>query len=197
MAGPICVDGAEPGDALKVTLLDFTPSGWAWTAIVPGFGLLADHFTEPALHIWNYAEDLTPAMYGPGGKVPLKPFCGTIGLAPAEPGPFDRSAPPHGRQHGYPRPHARHRSLSSGQGQASLFSIGDTHARKAMARSAAPPSNADVGSGEIRSGEGRNLKFPCFTTPGPVSRHLDAAGYDVTTGIDPDLMQASRPRYAA
>ncbi len=29
---------------------------------------------------------LQPAMYGPGGRVPLKPFCGTIGLAPAEPG---------------------------------------------------------------------------------------------------------------
>ena len=28
----------------------------------------------------------TPALYGPGAKVPLKPFTGTIGLAPAEPG---------------------------------------------------------------------------------------------------------------
>jgi acetamidase/formamidase len=36
------------------------------------------------------------------------------------------------------------------------------------------------------------LKFPYFVTPGPVSRHLDAAGYFVTTGIDPDLMQASK-----
>ena len=44
VAGPVYVDGAEPGDALKVTLLDFAPSGWAWPAIVPGFGLLADDF---------------------------------------------------------------------------------------------------------------------------------------------------------
>jgi acetamidase/formamidase len=36
------------------------------------------------------------------------------------------------------------------------------------------------------------LAFPRFTTPGPVTRHLDAKGYDVTTGIGPDLMQAAR-----
>ena len=36
------------------------------------------------------------------------------------------------------------------------------------------------------------LKMPHFTTPGPVTRHLDAKGYEVTTGIGPDLMQAAR-----
>jgi amidase len=36
------------------------------------------------------------------------------------------------------------------------------------------------------------LAFPRFRTPGPVSRHLDVMGYDVTTGIGPDLMQAAR-----
>ena len=54
MTGPIYVDGAEPGDALKVTLQSFEPSGLGWTANIPGFGLLADQFTEPALHIWKY-----------------------------------------------------------------------------------------------------------------------------------------------
>ena len=54
VTGPIYVDGAEPGDALKVTIETFKPSGFGWTANIPGFGLLADQFTEPALHIWNY-----------------------------------------------------------------------------------------------------------------------------------------------
>jgi len=87
VTGPVFIDGAEPGDALKVTLLDFTPSGWGWTANIPGFGLLAEQFTEAALHIWSYdPASMAPAAYGPGGRVPLKPFAGTIGLAPAEPG---------------------------------------------------------------------------------------------------------------
>ena len=40
----------------------------------------------------------------------------------------------------------------------------------------------------------RNLKLktPCFTTPGPVTSHFDKKGYEVSTGIGPDLMQASR-----
>ena len=62
VSGPIYIEDAEPGDAVKVTLLDFTPSGWGWTANVPGFGLLADQFKEPALHIWTYdIQRMAPA----------------------------------------------------------------------------------------------------------------------------------------
>src|SRR3954470_11073921 len=76
VTGPVRIDGAEPGDAVKVTLLSFEPSGWGWTANIPGFGLLADQFPEPALHNWTYDPvGLTPALYGAGGRVPLKPFC--------------------------------------------------------------------------------------------------------------------------
>src|SRR5437667_10399414 len=130
VAGPVYVDGAEPGDAIKVTLLSFTPSGWGWTANIPGFGLLADHFKEPALHIWKYdATTLDPAMYGPGGRVPLKPFCGTIGLAPAEPG-LHSIVPP--RRVGG---NMDIRDLAAGtelylpvEAAGGLFSVGDTHA---------------------------------------------------------------------
>jgi acetamidase/formamidase len=40
------------------------------------------------------------------------------------------------------------------------------------------------------------LKFPRFTTPGPVTTHLDTKGYEVTTGIGPDLMSAARDAVA-
>ena len=42
-----------------------------------------------------------------------------------------------------------------------------------------------------------NLAFPRYDTPGPVSRHFDAAGYHVTTGIGPDLMQGARDAVSA
>ena len=51
VTGPVFVEGAKPGDALKITLLGFQPSGWGWTANIPGFGLLADQFPDPALHV--------------------------------------------------------------------------------------------------------------------------------------------------
>ena len=85
--GPVSVEGAEPGDALKVSVLSLRTGDWGWTANIPGFGLLADRFTEPALHLWQLDPDAqTPAVYTPGGRVPLKPFPGIMGLAPAEPG---------------------------------------------------------------------------------------------------------------
>ena len=41
---------------------------------------LADQFTDPALHVWKYdAATLAPVMFGREGRVPLKPFAGTIG----------------------------------------------------------------------------------------------------------------------
>ena len=52
VTGPVHIDGAEPGDVLKVTIESFVPSGWGWTALIPGFGLLTDQFPDPALNIW-------------------------------------------------------------------------------------------------------------------------------------------------
>ena len=40
--------------------------------------------------------------------------------------------------------------------------------------------------------KGAHLKSQHFTTSGPVARHLDAIGYEVTTGIGPDLMAGAR-----
>ena len=40
LAGPVFVEGAEPGDTLAIELLDLHTKGWGWTAILPGLGLL-------------------------------------------------------------------------------------------------------------------------------------------------------------
>ena len=44
--------------------------------------------------------------------------------------------------------------------------------------------------------KGANLKFPRFRTAGPVTKHLDAKGYDVTTGIGADLMEGAKAAVA-
>jgi acetamidase/formamidase len=44
--------------------------------------------------------------------------------------------------------------------------------------------------------KGANLAFPRYRTGGPVTRHFDAKGYDMTTGIGPDLMQGARAAVA-
>ena len=195
VTGPVRVAGAEPGDALKVTILSFQPSGWGWTANIPGFGLLADQFTEPALHIWKYdPTGLGPAAYGPGGCVPLKPFAGTIGVAPADPGPHSIVPP---RCCGG---NMDIRDLAAGselhlpvQVPGALFSVGDTHAAQGDGEVCGTAIESPM-SVALRFDlvKGAGLRMPRFSTPGPVTRHLDAAGYEVTTGIGPDLMQAAR-----
>ena len=200
VTGPVFVDGAQPGDAIKVTIVDFHPSGWGWTASIPGFGLLADQFTEPALHLWKYdAAKPTTAMYGSLAEVPLKPFAGTIGLAPAEAG-LHSVVPP--RRVGG---NMDVRDICAGtelwlpvEVAGGLFSLGDTHAAQ---------GDGEVCGTAIESGmdvtvrldliKDAGLTFPRFRTAGPVSNHLDAKGYDVTTGIGEDLMQGARDAVSA
>ena len=195
VCGPIFIDGARPGDVLKVTLQGFEPSGWGWTANIPGFGLLAEEFKTPALHLWKYDPGtLAPGLFGPWAKVPLKPFTGTIGVAPAEPG--KHSIIPPRRVGG----NMDVRDISQGtelylpvEVAGALFSVGDTHAAQ---------GDGEVCGTAIESPmrvtlkfeliEQMPLAFPRFSTPGPVTRHLDSKGYDVATGIGPDLMEAAR-----
>ncbi len=195
VSGPVRVDGAEPGDALVVRIEAFRPSGWGWTANIPGFGLLADQFTEPTLHLWRYeADTLAPALYGPGGRVPLKPFAGTIGVAPAEPG-LHSIVPP--RRVGG---NMDVRDLAAGstlylpvEVPGALFSVGDTHAAQGdgevCGTAIESPMEVTVTFDLVKAA---HLPAPRFSTSGPVTRHLDAEGYEATTGVGPDLMVAAR-----
>ncbi|MER9452775.1 acetamidase/formamidase family protein [Mesorhizobium sp. M0478] len=195
VTGPIFVEDAEPGDALKVTIEMFKPSGFGWTANIPGFGLLADDFTEPALNIWKYdAAGLEPALFGKNARVPLKPFAGTIGNAPAEMG-LHSVVPP--RRVGG---NLDIRDLAAGttlylpvEVAGALFSVGDTHAAQGDGEvcGTAIESPMDVVL-KLDLVKDARLKTPRFTTPGPVTRHLDAKGYEVTTGIGPDLMAGAK-----
>ncbi|MBN9216463.1 MAG: acetamidase/formamidase family protein [Mesorhizobium sp.] len=199
VTGPIFVEGAEPGDALKVTIEMFKPSGFGWTANIPGFGLLADDFKQPALNIWKYdAASLEPALFGKNGRVPLKPFAGTIGNAPAEMG--HHSVVPPRRVGG----NLDIRDLAAGttlylpvEVAGALFSVGDTHAAQGDGEvcGTAIESPMDVVL-KLDLVKDARLKTPRFTTPGPVTRHLDAKGYEVTTGIGPDLMTGAKEAVA-
>lgn len=195
LTGPIAIDGAEPGDALKVTVLSFAPSGWGWSAIIPEFGILADEFREPALHIWNYHPGgAVPAAFGSLARVPLKPFPSTLGVAPAEPG-VHSSLPP--RRVGG---NLDTRDMSQGseiyfpvEVPGALFSMGDTHAAQGDGELAGSAIESSM-SVALRFDlvKDANIAAPWFDTPGPVTRHLDGAGYHVAMGIGPDLMDAAR-----
>jgi acetamidase/formamidase len=195
VTGPIYVEGAEPGDALQVTIGDFHPSGFGWTAIIPEFGLLADQFREPRLHLWNYeADQSAPGAFSSHGRVPLLPFAGTIGVAPRETGRHSVIPPRHVGGN------MDIRELGKGtvlylpvEVEGALFSIGDTHAAQGDGEvcGTAIESAMDV---EITLEVVKEAapETPRFTTAGPDPRNMGRDGYEVTTGIGPDLMEAAR-----
>ncbi|WP_330702911.1 acetamidase/formamidase family protein [Novosphingobium resinovorum] len=193
--GPVYVDGAEPGDALKVTLLEFAPSGWGWTGIIPGFGLLADDFPDPALNIWHYDRALAaPTLFSSIAKVPLRPFCGILGVEQAAPGEFSTMPPYHTGGN------LDLRDLTVGvdiylpvEVPGALFSLGDPHCAQGDGEVCGTAIESPMGvTVKLDLVKAENLKFPRFVTHEPVTRHIDSMGYEVATGIGPDLMEASR-----
>jgi acetamidase/formamidase len=91
--GPVYVNGAEPGDALEVEILDLKTADWGWTAVMPGFGLLADEFHEPEIKIWQLSADKPYATFKEGIRIPLRPFLGEMGVAPEADGEFSTIPP--------------------------------------------------------------------------------------------------------
>ena len=88
LTGPIHVEGAEVGDVLAVSLLDIEVGDWGWSAIFPGFGFLADEFTEPYLMTFPLAKGARTVQFAPNIRIPLAPFPGVMGVAPATDNPY-------------------------------------------------------------------------------------------------------------
>ena len=128
LTGPVFIEGAEPGDTLLVEVVEVLPAAWGWTACGPGVGLLGDEMEERTLHIWDLRSGTT-AIFAPGIRVPMAPFCGVMGVAPAESGRH-KTTPP--RRAGG---NMDVRQLTAGATLAlpvlvpgALFSVGDAHA---------------------------------------------------------------------
>jgi acetamidase/formamidase len=86
ITGPIYVESAEPGDALKIEIINIRFPDVGWTAVMPGFG---------GLEGWlQLSPSFTKFSKISGGKIiyalndgrtieiPAKPFIGTIGVSP-------------------------------------------------------------------------------------------------------------------
>jgi acetamidase/formamidase len=91
LTGPVTIAGAEPGDVLEVQILDVRHKGWGWTSVIEGLGFLKERFSDPYIFHWQLDGDVTRSLAP--AVVPLRPFCGVMGVAPAEDGEFRTRAP--------------------------------------------------------------------------------------------------------
>ena len=87
--GPLFIEGAEPGDTLKVEILDIEATrDWAVSAFIPFFGgLTSTHATrtlqEPLPErVWLYRIADGWVEHNERLRFPWRPFLGTIGTAP-------------------------------------------------------------------------------------------------------------------
>lgn len=129
LTGPVYVENAEPGDVLKVTLHKIEMGDWGWTAIVPGFGFLADEFTEPYLKTFELGKDKKTAKFSENIEIPLKPFPGVMGVAP-DTEEMLSTIPPRENGGNMDDPNITEGSVVYFPVlvEGALFSIGDTHA---------------------------------------------------------------------
>ncbi len=90
LCGPVFVEGAEPGDALKIEILDLDLASWGWTGLLPDFGLLSDEFPEPYFRSFDLEAEFVQIF---GERFALRPMLGVLGVAPAQDGDFPSIAP--------------------------------------------------------------------------------------------------------
>ena len=191
--GPIAVDGAKAGDTLQIDLLDFQPADWGWTASIPGFGLLADDFPDPAYRVTRVPATGSRAEFLPGIRVPIVPFCGELGVAPRS-GPLSTIPPDvHGGN-------MDTRHLTAGATlflpvfhDGARFSIGDGHAAQGdgevCGTAIESPMRATV---RLAARPDLHLTAPEFlTAPGSAADAPVGRRY-ATDGIGPDLLTAAR-----
>ena len=94
LTGPVYIEGAEPGDVLKVRINKIVPRAYGTNFNVPGmFGEFPSKFPEGQVKYFYLDLDRKIAEFAPGIEIPLAPFPGTIGVARAEPGQYS-SVPP-------------------------------------------------------------------------------------------------------
>ena len=188
------VKGARPGDALAVEILELRPRDWGWTAIIPGFGLLADEFPDPWLRISKVEEDARRVAFAEGVTLPFEPFPGTIGVALPEPGEHS-VVPPSVWGGNMDVKHLRVGTtlfLPVGV-EGALFSVGDTHAAMGDGEVCGTAVEAPMDI-VVRLSVRRDMTIAApqyHVAAGDLAR-TEAGSHHVTTGVGPDLMEAAR-----
>jgi acetamidase/formamidase len=194
VSGPVYVKGARPGDVLAVELLEFRPPEWGWTAIIPGFGLLADEYPEPWLRISDVDAERGTVRFAGGIALPYRPFPGTIGVALEEPG--EHSIVPPSRFGGnMDTKHLRAGTtlfLPVGV-EGALFSLGDTHAAQGDGEVCGTAIEAAMDV-VVRLSVRRDFSIdaPQYDVPAGAVVQSEESSYHVCTGVGPDLMEAAR-----
>src|SRR5437588_1458802 len=196
LAGPVYVKGAKPGDVLEVEILELQPLEWGWAGILPGLGLLAEDFKEPYIRHFDlrngrYAELRSDI------RIPLQPFCGTMGVATDDEGPLDVLPPTKGAGN----IDTRHLNVGAKLYlpvfvEGGLFSAGDCHAAQGDGEVCVTgiecPMRFSLRFNIVKGGPAKPWRYQFLTPPGSLQPRFDEKGYYACTALGPDLMENAK-----
>ncbi len=181
LTGPVFVEGAQPGDMLAVTLHEIEIGTWGWTAVIPGFGFLADVFDQYKLRTYAIDSGAQNLIFSDQVSIPLNPFPGVMGVAPTTDSLLS-TIPPRANGGNMDNPY-----MTKGTTvyfpvfvEGGLFSIGDTHAAQGLGEVCGTAVEAPMRIVyEIKLIKGRSIPEPQYET----SNYYAVTAYGSTLDI--------------
>jgi acetamidase/formamidase len=186
LTGPIFVEGAEPGNVLEVRILKIVPKiAYAYNGFSPGRGFLPDEFKVAKTRIIPLDLHRNMALFSPGIELPMKPFFGSMGVAPPAAAGRISSAPP-----GIHAGNLDNKELVAGttlflpvHAAGALFEVGDGHAGQGNGEVDITALETSLtGTFQFVLHKDMHLKWPRAETP----------THYIVMGIDEDLTQAMK-----
>ena len=198
VTGPIAVEGAEPGDTLAVHFVEIVPArDWAVSSTFPHFGALTTTHQTAMLHealeerVWVYDVDVAAGTcrFNPHHSdlfldLPLDPFHGTVGVAPAA-GEVIMSITPaaHGGNMDTPEMRTGVTAYFGVNVDGAMLSLGDGHCRQ---------GEGEVCGTAVEAAMKTVVVVDLIKGGAPASPRIESDDFLVTTGSTRPLEDAFR-----
>ena len=185
LVGPVYVNGAEPGDVLEVKILTLEPiDNYGVNLFVQGHGALSDDLPRMRVKTIPLDKARNVAVFAPGIELPIRPFFGTMAVAPPVMLGRISDSPPD-----YYAGNLDNKDLVAGttlyvpvQVKGALFSAGDGHAGQGDGEVDGTANEVALrGTFQLTVRKDLHFKWPRAETP----------DYYMTMGFSPDLDRAA------
>ena len=186
LTGPIFIEGAEPGDVLEVRIKQIKLAiPYAYNAFGPRSGFIPEDFPYAKMRIIPLDAKRMVAHFADGIDIPLRPFFGSIGVAPPPAAGRLNSAPP-----GSHAGNLDNKELVAGtilyipiHTKGALFLAGDGHAGQGNGEvDITAMETSLIGTFQLIVRKDMHLKWPRAETP----THF------ITMGLNEDLNEATK-----